>query len=81
MHLIEGDRRLSRSLTEADLAAPGAGDWYILVAGTEVHAVEGLFLRPSGRAPDLRLVSSGAYRLLWDLAKSDLDPGKQAWSS
>jgi hypothetical protein len=71
MHLIESDPELSKSLTEPDKPNPGAGDWYVLVDGTDVDAVrrtaEARFTGGSAA-----VVSIGTYRLMWDLAKSDL---------
>lgn len=74
MHLLEADPALSISLTEPDKADPGAGDWYVLADGSELAAVEAAVrerLRPAiaGRGAE---VSAGTYRLLWDLARSDL---------
>jgi hypothetical protein len=71
MHLIESDPELSKSLTEPDKPNPGAGDWYVLIDGTDVDAVrrtaEARF-KGGGAA----IVSIGTYRLMWDLTKSDL---------
>ncbi len=71
MHLVESDPELSKSLTEPDKPNPGAGDWYVLIDGTQVDAVrrtaEARF-KDGGAA----VVSIGTYRLMWDLAKSDL---------
>lgn len=71
LHLVESDPRLSKSLTEPDKPNPGAGDWFVLVEGTDVPAVRALAqarFRDTGAA----LVSIGTYRLMWDLARSDL---------
>jgi hypothetical protein len=71
MHLIESDPELSKSLTEPDKPNPGAQDWFVLVEGTAVPAVTQLIekrFKPLGTP----VVSVGTYRLLWDLAKSDL---------
>ena len=76
MHLLEGDPVLSRPLTDNAAASnPGAGDWFALIDGTDVSAIpanaarftENVALKPL-------VISSGVYRLLFDLAKSDL-PG------
>ena len=76
MHLLEGDPVLSRPLTDDAAASnPGAGDWFVLIDGTDVgaipaiaaHFTEYVALKPL-------VISSGVYRLLFDLAKSDL-PG------
>jgi hypothetical protein len=72
-HLMENDPALSVSLTEPDAADPGAGDWRLLVDGSDVDAVRGF---AEGVAEAVRsnagIVSIGTYRLLWDLAKADL---------
>ena len=76
MHLMESDPRLSRPLTD-DPAAPNlaARDWYVMIDGTDVEAVAAVM---TGRfdaalsAASAMLISAGTYRLMWDLAKSDL---------
>lgn len=71
MHLIESDPELSKTLTDPDAQNPGAGDWYILVDGTDLAAVRALI---DGRfkQADAAVISTATYRLLWDLEKSDL---------
>jgi hypothetical protein len=76
MHLIESDPVLSRPLTaNASVDDPGAGDWFILIDGTDVNAVSADI---AGRFHDIsRLtpaatISTGVYTLMWDLAKSDI---------
>ena len=71
MHLIESDPVLSKSLTEPDKPNPGAADWFVLVEGTTKAAVVEL-METRFKALGIPLVSMGTYRLLWDLAKSDL---------
>jgi hypothetical protein len=74
MHLIESDPALSKPLTkDAEASNPGSGDWFVLIDATSVHAVP----QASSRILDNAaikplLVTSGVYRLLFDLAKSDL---------
>jgi hypothetical protein len=74
MHLLENDPKLSKPLTDnADTA--GAGDWYVLIDGTDVDALTAVFHNRFDHAlvsPSATLVSFGTYKLLWDLAKSDL---------
>ncbi|WP_375460403.1 hypothetical protein [uncultured Enterovirga sp.] len=74
MHLLESDPGLSVSLTEPDAPNPGAADWYVLIEGTRVEAVTSLadehFTEAAGQ--DAETVSQGTYRLMWDLARSDL---------
>lgn len=71
MHLVESDPQLSKSLTEPDKPNPGAGDWFLLVEGTELPAVRALADARFANA-GAEVVSTGTFRLMWDLAKSDL---------
>ncbi|TDR94825.1 DUF4286 family protein [Enterovirga rhinocerotis] len=74
MHLLENDPALSVSLTEPDAEDPGAGDWRVLVDGSDIAAVLAFAeqrLVPALGAEGER-ISLGTYRLLWDLAKADL---------
>jgi hypothetical protein len=71
MHLIESDPVLSKSLTEPDKPNPGAADWFVLVEGTAKAAVVEL-METRFKTLGIPLISMGTYRLLWDLAKSDL---------
>lgn len=71
MHLIESDPQLSKSITEPDKPNPGAGDWFVLIDGTDLSAVCALMdarFKSTGAA----VISTGSYRLMWDLCKSDL---------
>ncbi|MET0905960.1 MAG: hypothetical protein EON84_02725 [Bradyrhizobiaceae bacterium] len=76
MHLMESDPRLSKPLTDDPAAPnPAARDWYVLIDGTSVDAVTATM---TGRfdsaiaADGGSKISSGTYRLMWDLAKNDL---------
>jgi hypothetical protein len=76
MHLLESDAKLSKPLTDNPKASsPGAGDWYVLIDGTDVDAVTAVldqrFDGASGSAA-AALISRGTYRLMWDLAKGDI---------
>ncbi|MFH1045215.1 MAG: hypothetical protein V1796_09300 [Pseudomonadota bacterium] len=71
MHLIESDSELSKPITEPDKPNPGAGDWYVLIDGTDVSAIRALIDKRFDH-PGAEVVSTGSYRLMWDLAKSDL---------
>jgi hypothetical protein len=77
MHLIESDPRLSKPLTDAPASNhSGAADWFALIDATEVNAVPAAISRLTENAAFKPLViSSGIYRLMWDLAKSDLPQG------
>jgi hypothetical protein len=78
MHLIEGDPVLSRPIgADPASANPGAGDWFVLIDGTDVDAVAEIvaarFSDASGFKP-ASVIATGVYRLMWDLAKQDI-PG------
>lgn len=71
MHLLENDPALSKPITDDPSAPnPGAGDWFVLIDATDVNAVPAAMARFA--AFKTETVSSGVYRLMWDLAKSDL---------
>lgn len=76
MHLMESDPRLSKPLTDDPAAPnPAARDWYVLIDGTYVEAVTTVMhgrFEAAIAATGATLISAGTYRLMWDLAKSDL---------
>jgi len=74
MHLLENDPVLSKPLTtDAAKADPGAGDWFVLIDATDVSTIPAASARITSNAAFRPLViTSGVYRLLWDIAKSDL---------
>jgi hypothetical protein len=75
MHLIESDPILSKPLTDdPKVADPGAGDWFVLIDATDVNAISAVSAaRFAGSAfPAGIQVSAGSYRLMWDLARSDV---------
>jgi len=73
MHLIESDPALSKPITDDPSAPnPGAGDWFVLIDGTDFGAVSAVMQRFSGAALQPQIISSGVYRLMWDLGKSDI---------
>ena len=74
LHLIESDPALSKPITDDPSAPnPGAGDWFVLIDATDVGVVPAAMLRFSGNiALKPLIISSGIYRLMWDLAKSDI---------
>ena len=73
MHLIESDAKLSGPTAEIPSASDGAGDWYVLVDGTNVNAIATVLAsRFICTAAPPKLVSSGIYNLMWDLAKGDI---------
>lgn len=74
MHLLENDAGLSKPLTDNPSASdPGAGDWFVLIDATDANAAA---TATTALTKDVRLtpavISSGIYRLLWDISKSDL---------
>jgi hypothetical protein len=75
MHLLESDAKLSGPTAEIPSASAGAGDWYVLIDGTNVDAVSTLltarFSTTAARA-EAKQISSGIYDLMWDLAQSDI---------
>ncbi|MBS0531953.1 MAG: hypothetical protein JSS22_21550 [Proteobacteria bacterium] len=75
MHLIEGDPMLSRPLGVADADTAGAGDWFAFMDGTDVDATARAMADRFDKvlaATSSQMIASGTYRLMWDLAKSDL---------
>jgi hypothetical protein len=75
MHLIESDPTLSRPITDdPPVSDPGAGDWFVLIDGTDVNAVSATLATRIGNnsAFTSMVVSTGIYHLMWDLAKSDI---------
>ena len=74
MHLLENNPTLSKPITDDPAAPnPGAGDWFVLIDATDVGAVPAAAARFKDNAAIKPLVvTSGIYRLMWDLAKSDL---------
>ena len=74
MHLIESDPALSKPIADDPSAVnPGAGDWFVLIDATDVGAVPAAMLRFGGNIALKPLtISSGVYRLMWDVSKSDI---------
>ena len=74
MHLIESDPALSGPTSEIPSAAgAGAGDWFVLIDGTNASAISATLAARFSTAPaHAAQVSSGIYDLMWDLAKSDI---------
>ena len=76
MHLIESDPELSKSLTDPNAPNPGASDCYILIDGTEIEPVRQateIRFQTLARTHGAEIISTGTYRLMWDLAKNELD--------
>jgi hypothetical protein len=75
MHLIESDANLSKPLTDdPPVSDPGAGDWFILIDGTDINAVAAAVAAFTGpaRLTGAAVVTTGIYRLMWDLERRDI---------
>ena len=75
MHLIESDPTLSRPITDdPPVSDPGSGDWFVLIDATDMRAVSAAITDRFGDAAApmaAERISTGVYKLMWDLAKSD----------
>ena len=72
MHLIESDPTFSKPLSSNPSESnSGAGDWFVLIDGTDVAAIEAAITAQLARLKSA-VISKGVYRLMWDLAKSDI---------
>jgi hypothetical protein len=76
MHLMESDPVLSKPLTDNPSGSdPGAGDWFVLIDGTNVNAISAVIAARFAEAVAFKIsavISTGIYHLMWDLARSDL---------
>jgi hypothetical protein len=75
MHLLESDALLSKPLADKPSASdPGAGDWFALIDATGVNAVSAAISARFAHGDSFRssTISTGIYRLMWDLTKSDI---------
>ena len=76
MHLIESDPALSRPITDdPPVSDPGSGDWFVLIDGTDVRAISAAItdhLRDMVAPMAAETISTGVYKLMWDLTKSDI---------
>src|SRR6185437_5526790 len=72
MHLLESDAALSKPIAgNPGASEPGAGDWYVLIDGTDIAAIE-TAIAACTAALKSPVVATGVYRLMWDLAKIDI---------
>ncbi|NOJ38140.1 DUF4286 family protein [Bradyrhizobium australiense] len=74
LHLLESDPALSKPITDdPSTPNPGAGDWFVLIDGTDESAIPPAVARfVDNAALKPLMISSGVYRLMWDIAKSDI---------
>jgi hypothetical protein len=76
MHLIESDPALSRPITDdPPVSDPGSGDWFVLIDATDMRAVSAAVTDRLGEVPApmaAETISTGVYKLMWDLAKSEI---------
>lgn len=73
LHLLENDPELSRPLTDPPgVSSPGASDWFVVIEGTDATAVRAAMAERFDSTVRPEVISAGVYKLLWDLAKSDL---------
>ena len=75
MHLLESDPTLSKPITDdPSTPNPGAGDWFVLIDGTDVSAIKTTLAARLGENSAFKsaVISSGVYTLMWDLTKSDI---------
>ena len=76
MHLIESDPALSRPITDdPPVSDPGSGDWFVLIDATDMRAVSAAITDRLGDVPApmaAETISTGVYKLMWDLAKGDI---------
>ena len=71
LHLLENDPGLSKPLTgNVTDSDPGAGDWFVLIDGTDIVAIEAAITALA--TPNATVISKGVYRLMWDLARGDI---------
>jgi hypothetical protein len=70
---------LSRPISDDPTASnPGAGDWFVLIDGTDMNAISAaIAARFTGPAvlEGGTQISAGSYNLMWDLANSDIEAG------
>jgi hypothetical protein len=73
MHLLESDAALSDPTAELPASARDT-DWFVLIDGTDSHAVATLMTTRFAAidGPLATQISVGLYRLMWDLSKADI---------
>lgn len=78
MHLIESDSKLSKPLSgDVTASIAGAGDWYVLIDGTDTSAIDAALAErfsDVAKFGPAKHISTGIYRLKWDLTQEDVVP-------
>jgi hypothetical protein len=74
MHLIENDPVLSGPAAGIPSASTGSGDWFVLTDATDVNTAKAIVANFENGDPPIRpaVISTGTYRLMWDLSNSDI---------
>ena len=73
MHLIENDPALSGPAAGIPSASAGGSDWFALTDATDVSAAAAISVGFAQQdAVKSAMVSSGTYRLMWDLSKGEI---------
>ena len=75
MHLIESDPVLSGPTKEiSSVARSGAADWFVLIDATDENAASAAIAECFARSDSFKslTISTGIYRLMWELSKSDI---------
>jgi hypothetical protein len=70
LHLLEAGSETGQFTPEAH--AKGEADWYWIIEGTSAQALRNVPMNIT--AAGAQQISSGIYRLMWDLAKPELIP-------
>jgi hypothetical protein len=73
MHLIENDPALSGPTSGIPSASTGSGDWFVLIDASDVGAVStALSAFVVNGEFKSSTISTGTYRLMWDLSSCDI---------
>jgi hypothetical protein len=74
MHLIENDPVLSAPAAGIPSVSTGSADWFVLIDAIDVDAASRAALSALIVNSEFKLsvVSTGTYRLMWDLSKSEI---------
>jgi hypothetical protein len=74
MHLIENDPVLSAPAAGIPSVSTGSADWFVLMDAIDVDAASRAALSALIVNSEFKLsvVSTGTYRLMWDLSNSEI---------